>query len=195
MSRNETPSWLRSQIAKNIPSYGSQSKRAKISVHWFGKYWTDFARDKSAALFDIYSLLRKRYIYIYVKSCHVQETMRTTNNNNWSNQPQKYQLCTCSTLLSTFAVVLHDYNDKNSTNLPVTRFTEEMYVFLFTFISLQLIFTLVAASISHFLTAAIKFSCFSSEEIGLRYFNSRSLAAKTRGVLEMQTFTPSYMKG
>ena len=117
--------------------------------------------------------------------------MRITNNNNLSNQPQKYQLCTCSTLLSTFAVVLHDYNDKNSTNLPVTRFTEEMYVFLF----LQLIFTLVAASISHFLTAAIKFSCFSSEEIGLRYFNSRSLAAKTRGVLGMHTFTPSYMKG
>ena len=121
--------------------------------------------------------------------------MRITNNNNWSNQPQKYQLCTCSTLLSTFAVVLHDNNDKNSTNLPVTRFTEEMYVFLFTFISLQLIFTLVAASISHFLTAAIKLSCFSSEEIGLRCFNSRSLTAKTRGVLEMQTFTPSYMKG
>ena len=92
-------------------------------------------------------------------------------------------------------LVLHDYNDKNSTNLHVTRFTEEMYVFLFTSFSLQLIFTLVAASISHFLTAAIKFSCFSSEEIGLRYFNSRSFAAKTRGVLEMQTFTPSNMKG
>ena len=71
-------------------------------------------------------------MYKYVRSCHVQETMRTTNNNNLSNQPQKYQLCTCSTLLSTFAVVLHDNNDKNSTNLPVTRFTEEMYVFLFT---------------------------------------------------------------
>ena len=25
-------------IAKDIPSYGSQSKRAKISTHWFGKY-------------------------------------------------------------------------------------------------------------------------------------------------------------
>ena len=96
--------------------------------------------------------------------------MRTTNNNHWSNQPQKYQLCTCSTFLCMFAVVLHDYNDKNSTNFPVTRFMEEMYVFLFTSFSLQLIFTLVAANISHFLTAAIKFSCFSSEEIGLRCF-------------------------
>ena len=40
----------------------------------------------------------------------------------------------------------------------------------FFFFSLPFIFTLVAASISHFLTAAIKFSCFSSKEIGLRGF-------------------------
>ena len=38
------------------------------------------------------------------------------------------------------------------------------------FFSLPLIFTLVAASISHFLTAAIKFSCYSSNEIGLLCF-------------------------
>ena len=25
-------------IAKDIPSYGSQSKRAKMAIHWFGKY-------------------------------------------------------------------------------------------------------------------------------------------------------------
>ena len=25
-------------IAKDIPSYGRQSKRAKIDIHWFGKY-------------------------------------------------------------------------------------------------------------------------------------------------------------
>ena len=25
-------------IATDIPSYGSQSKRAKIAIHWFGKY-------------------------------------------------------------------------------------------------------------------------------------------------------------
>ena len=43
-----------------------------------------------------------------------------------------------------------------------------MYVLRLTFFSPPLIFTLVAASISHFLTAAIKFSCFSSNEIGLR---------------------------
>ena len=40
---------------------------------------------------------------------------------------------------------------------------------------LSLIFTLVVASISHFLIAAIEFSCFSSNEIGLRcFFISRS---------------------
>ena len=25
-------------IAKDIPSYGSQTKRAKSAIHWFGKY-------------------------------------------------------------------------------------------------------------------------------------------------------------
>ena len=38
------------------------------------------------------------------------------------------------------------------------------------FLALPLIFTLVAASISHFLTAAIKFSCYSSSEIVLLCF-------------------------
>ena len=52
---------------------------------------------------------------------------------------------------------------------------EMLYVFLFTVFSLPLIFTLVAAGIFHFLTTAIKFSCFSSNEIGLcLFFISRS---------------------
>ena len=47
---------------------------------------------------------------------------------------------------------------ETSTSFPVTCFMEEMlYVFLFTFFPLSLIFTQVAASISHFLTAATKF--------------------------------------
>ena len=49
-------------------------------------------------------------------------------------------------------VVLHDYN--------------------VVFFSLPLIFTWVTASISHFLTAAIKFSRYSSNEIGLLCFLS-----------------------
>ena len=62
-------------------------------------------------------------------------------------------------------------------NSLVTRFMEEMlYVVLFTFFSLPVCFTLVAASISHILTAAIKFSCCSSNEIGLLCFLSLVLA-------------------
>ena len=67
---------------------------------------------------------------------------------------------------------------ETSTNFLVTRFMEEMwYVFLIIFFSLQLIFTLVTASISHFLTAAIKSSCFSSTEIDLHCFLFLALAS------------------
>ena len=57
---------------------------------------------------------------------------------------------------------------------------EEMsHVFSFRFFFyflLLLIFTLMAASIPHFLTAPIKFSCFSSNEIGF-LCSSLSLAS------------------
>ena len=42
--------------------------------------------------------------------------------------------------------------------------------------SLPLIFTLRAANISHFLTATMKFSCYSSDEIHLLCFQSLTLA-------------------
>ena len=38
---NEAPifsPFAKQWISKHIPSYGSQSKRAKIAIHWFGKY-------------------------------------------------------------------------------------------------------------------------------------------------------------
>ena len=39
MPRSETPAPVAKQwIAEDIPSYGSQSKRAKSAIHWFGKY-------------------------------------------------------------------------------------------------------------------------------------------------------------
>ena len=47
---------------------------------------------------------------------------------------------------------------------------EMLYVVLFTFFSLPIILTLVAASISHFVTTAIKFSRYSSNEIGILCF-------------------------
>ena len=50
--------------------------------------------------------------------------------------------------------------------LVYTRFIEETsYVFLFIFFSLALIFPLEAASMCHFLSASIKFSCFPFNEI------------------------------
>ena len=52
---------------------------------------------------------------------------------------------------------------------------EMLYVVLFTIFSLPPIFYLVAASISHFLTAAIKLSCYSSNEIDLICFLSLAL--------------------
>ena len=67
------------------------------------------------------------------------------------------------------AVVLHDYNMKlpETSELHVLPGTDVVCVPANSFFSLPLIFTLVTASISHFLTAAIKFSRFSSNEIGL----------------------------
>ena len=53
---------------------------------------------------------------------------------------------------------------ETSRNFLVTLFMEEMsYLLLFTFFH-SLIFTLVAARISHFLTAAEKISCCSSNK-------------------------------
>ena len=41
LSRNDAPffpPFAKQWISKDIPSYESQSKRAKIAIHWFGKY-------------------------------------------------------------------------------------------------------------------------------------------------------------
>ena len=62
-----------------------------------------------------------------------------------------------------FALVSHDYNVKR------------VFVPSFFSFSLPLIFTVVAASIPHLFTAAIKFSCFSSSEIrSILFIISRS---------------------
>ena len=71
------------------------------------------------------------------------------------------QNCTCSTLFCTYLCSCFALLQlETSRNFLVTRFMEEMlYVFLFTFV----------------FTVAIEFSCFSSNEIGLRcFFISRS---------------------
>ena len=90
----------------------------------------------------------------------------------------KKQLCTCSTLYCTFLCRClarlgpHDYNVK----LPETSLEE---MFLFTFFhcrSFSPCIWLVAASISHFVTAATRFSCtlFFQHKMSPLFFISRS---------------------
>ena len=69
-----------------------------------------------------------------------------------------------------FAVVLIITRRQRETsrNFLGTRLVEEMlYVVLFTFLSLPEILPWWPLAVSHFLTAAVKFSCYSSNEIGL----------------------------
>ena len=82
---------------------------------------------------------------------------------------------------------------ETSRNSPVTRFEEEMsYVFLITFFSLPLIFTLVAASIFHFLTAATKFSCCSSNKKMSSLFISRSSCLSPFFSLSFAGLSPTF---
>ena len=94
------------------------------------------------------------------------------------------QLCTCSTLFCTFLCSCFTRLQRE-TSKDVTRYTKLhvlwrtdvvcVPVSLF-FFSLPLIFTWLAASISHLLIAAIKFSRFSSNKLGLLCFLSPALA-------------------
>ena len=84
-----------------------------------------------------------------------------------------------------FAVVLHD---KNVVCVPVHFF-----------FSLPLIFTLLAASISHFLTAAIKLSCSSSNKIDFFCFLSLSVFhvnvdIKTESIRKLSDFNFQWTK-
>ena len=90
---------------------------------------------------------------------------------------------------------LHDYNVKlpETSQLHVLWRTNVVFVPVNFFFSLPLIFTSVAASISHFLTTAIKFSRFSSNEIGLLCFLSLALALSLLSTL-MQTLKFSRKK-
>ena len=64
---------------------------------------------------------------------------------------------------------------KTSRNFLVTRFMKELsYVFLFTFFSLLLIFTLVAATISHFHRRYKMFMLFFQQKMTPLFFISRS---------------------
>ena len=100
---------------------------------------------------------------------------KKVKNNNRSNQQK--QLCTCSTLFCTFLCRCFARLFKKretSRKFLVTRFIKEMsYVFPFTAAHFHL--TLVAASISHFVTAATNFSCCSfNKKMSPLFFISRS---------------------
>ena len=66
-----------------------------------------------------------------------------------------------------FAGVLHDHSVKFPSH---TFYGGNVVCGPVHFFPLPLIFTLMATSITHFLTAAIKFPCYSSDEIGLLCF-------------------------
>ena len=87
---------------------------------------------------------------------------------NGDSDEKKKNFARVSTVYISSTLFFHEYNVK----LPSYKFCEGHVVCLpFTlFFSLPLIFTLVAVSISHFLTVDIKFSCFSSTEIRLLCF-------------------------
>ena len=94
-------------------------------------------------------------------------------------EKKKQQHCTGSTLFLYISLPL--FCTTTTRNFLVTRFMEEMLytcscsLFFFTAGHFDNL-TLVAAGISHILTAAIKFIHFFSNEIGLRWFLFLALA-------------------
>ena len=73
------------------------------------------------------------------------------------------------------AIILHNYNAKLPDTSLLHVLPGKSFLCSCSLFSLLLIFTLVFASISHFLTAAKKFSCFSFNKIGLLCFLSLTL--------------------
>ena len=122
---------------------------------------------KSEALFNIYSLLKQNITsYRVMLSGEDNENGEKTTTGLTGKEKQ---LCTCSIFFCTF--LWRCFARLQLPNYTFTRFMEEMsYAFLFTLFSLPLIFTLKAASISHFLTVTTKFSCCSSNKICLLCF-------------------------
>ena len=112
---------------------------------------------------------------VYSSKIQSRVMLSGEGNKNWQKKSvglskKTEQLCTCNTLSHAFLYRCFARPQRDfSRNVLVTRFMEEMlYVFQFTFLSLPLIYTLVAPSFSHFLTAAIN-------EIGLLFFSSLAL--------------------
>ena len=116
----------------------------------------NLARVKSEALYSIYSFFKQN-----IKSCNAKrrrQRRRTVKNSNRSNSKKNNNNFSRAAhfFVHFFAVVLHDHNVK----LPETFFMDEMsnvFYFTFFFTAAHFPLALVAASISHFVTAATKF--------------------------------------
>ena len=134
----------------------------------------DLAKAKSKAFVNIYCLLKQN-----TKSCNIK---RSDSNEKGPKKSvgliSKTQLCTCTTLSLYISLPLVCTTTTwNFHKLPCYTFDGGNVVCVSVhFFSLPLIFTSVAASISHFLTTAIKFSGFSSHKIGLLCFLSLAVA-------------------
>ena len=92
------------------------------------------------------------------------------------------------------AIVLHNYNAKLPDTSLLHVLPRKSFLYSCSLVSLLLIFTLVFASISHFLTAAKKFSCFSFDKIGLLFFFLSLTLALSLLSTSMQTLKLSQKK-
>ena len=98
-------------------------------------------------------------------------------NNNRSNLQNSNSVRAAHFFVDFFAVVLHDYNAKLPKLFYGGNVVRALFHFFFT--AAHFLLALVAASISHFVTAATKFSCCSSDKrkFPLFFFSrSRSLS-------------------
>ena len=135
----------------------------------------DLARAKSEALDNIYSLLKKKNRVMLSGQGNAGEWWNTTKGliskkSNFARGAHFF----CTYLCRCFARLQRE----TSRNLLVTRFMEEISYVLpspFFFTAAHFHLALVAASISHFVTAATKLSCCSSNKKYLLCFLSHAL--------------------
>ena len=116
-------------------------------------------------------------------------------NNNRSNQ-QKSNFARAAHFFCTFLCrCFARLQGETSRNFLVTRFMEELlYVFSFTIFTVaHFNLALVVASISHFVTAATKFSCCSSnKEMSPLFFISRSRSLSPFSSLSFAGLPPTF---
>ena len=127
----------------------------------------------------------------------VAEVQITVDEKTAIGLISKKQFCTAAHFFCTFICrCFARLQRKTSRNFLVTRFMAEMsHVFLFNiffFHCRSIIFTLVAASTSHFLTATTKFSCFSSNKKILSFaFLSRASSLSLSFSLSFAGLSPT----